>query len=1243
MAKRREPRVGPDHYLPVRRGTPSPTSSPAHSHFNSDNDDSDDTPHMAYNSPRRSTTGRRNTVASASGRPLRSESSESETEDKGAHPVVASGMTLQGSSPTRDNFLASAAAKTSSESTSRRRCPRGGSASNSDGLIGEREHIPRGYHSPPSRQSSRALLSAGTSAQTLAEPPSRPPGLDRRRLDEDVDMKASPSSERPIRQMDWAIDDRRRGEREGMQSSPETGDAGNDQVAKGAHQKMTVTMKSPTVADFREYPPMPKDFSPIYQTHTRNDSEPSSGGLRSGYSTPGGSDGEPSDDDYDWSGEEDLAEQQAKFADRMGGRKKDEGWGIKRVIKFLFTTLIGSTLLSCIIVTPPLIVHFVWFKANPNDHRRYVDKNVQAWMFWVAANVTISWFLALIVDVVPIFIQYFLVATWGHVSEAVKSRLEMYNSVKDTGKPAIYAASGIASWVIIFDHIYHLHTLDDEVTSAAAYTDRVYQVLLFFFFLVLIICIQKLLSHVIAWNFHQTAYKDRIEEVQKSLVVIEKLQQYRPKNYKRAHGAQTPMTTGYTFGNGMSEKEHARKLNNALRSALKNPSRLATPSAPDGDHDDYLSEAELPHILCSQSRAIQTRNSGRRVEGSICDSEEFTAATRDEERAHSPHRLSFQPNQSQPQHRYTTSAVSYPDSMRGNGQPQRPPLPRRQTDGEAAIRNAAKAIGKAVLHDARNLQGKQEVLLSWDVSSSQEAKRLARSIFRRLRDKHRKYLLPSDFYPAFPTRQEAEQAFNLFDKDGNGDLSRGEIKAKLVKTYQERRFLSRSLKDVGEALKTLDRILLIFACIIVAFISLSVFGVEVGNSLTSMYSLVIAASFVFKSSASRAFDAIMFLFVTHPYDTGDRVFIGLENLVVKKVGLFATVFQRADGTETYYFNSQLFNVFITNARRSDPTTENMTMEVGWKTPLEKLDALEKCINDWLSTEENRWYRPGTGVTLQHIVYQRYLTLTIGIPHNANWQDWAMRNARRTAFQAAVQYYCRQLGITGYEAPLPIVFQNADPSQIADSPALAKDGEDDIEVVNSPPSSPLNTPGEYHPPDDRSPMEGAVKPSTSPMLGFRPPEGVRHLARARKSHRSRKERLGAANAELVEQTMKTAQRGPSIGIVQASLKRNRLGSSSGCQWQCYRHPDAARSPALERSATPTLLLATGSHYRVLPVSAYPKRQTPKSLLSTLVELRGIKFRRSEVVLQLRSRFSSFHGGLLSPIHWLSRDSWKMEAT
>lgn len=57
------------------------------------------------------------------------------------------------------------------------------------------------------------------------------------------------------------------------------------------------------------------------------------------------------------------------------------------------------------------------------------------------------------------------------------------------------------------------------------------------------------------------------------------------------------------------------------------------------------------------------------------------------------------------------------------------------------------------------------------------------------------------------------------------------------------------------------------------------------------------------------------------------------------------------------------------------------MQVAWRTPLEKLDALEKCLNDWLAIEENRWFEPSTSVTLQQIDYQRHLSLTIGIGHN----------------------------------------------------------------------------------------------------------------------------------------------------------------------------------------------------------------------------------------------------------------------
>jgi len=61
--------------------------------------------------------------------------------------------------------------------------------------------------------------------------------------------------------------------------------------------------------------------------------------------------------------------------------------------------------------------------------------------------------------------------------------------------------------------------------------------------------------------------------------------------------------------------------------------------------------------------------------------------------------------------------------------------------------------------------------------------------------------------------------------------------------------------------------------------------------------------------------------------------------------------------------------------------ENLTMQVAWRTPLEKLDALEKNLNSWLATEKNRWFEPNTSITFQHLDFQRYLEITIGIAHN----------------------------------------------------------------------------------------------------------------------------------------------------------------------------------------------------------------------------------------------------------------------
>ncbi|KAJ7283418.1 hypothetical protein C8J57DRAFT_1171063 [Mycena rebaudengoi] len=159
-------------------------------------------------------------------------------------------------------------------------------------------------------------------------------------------------------------------------------------------------------------------------------------------------------------------------------------------------------------------------------------------------------------------------------------------------------------------------------------------------------------------------------------------------------------------------------------------------------------------------------------------------------------------------------------------------------------------------------------------------------------------------------RRRRTWSFRVFDKDNNGDLSRAELKTTLMKVYKERRFLSRAMRDVGAALKTLDKMLVLFALIIQFFISLSIFGVDVTSSLTSVYTIGIGASFIFKSAASSAFESLRYTDVVRTILTGDRCFIDDEAMVVKHMGLFATIFTRWDGTESYYFNSQLANKFM---------------------------------------------------------------------------------------------------------------------------------------------------------------------------------------------------------------------------------------------------------------------------------------------------------------------------------------------
>ncbi|KAL5527555.1 hypothetical protein ACEPAG_6356 [Sanghuangporus baumii] len=783
------------------------------------------------------------------------------------------------------------------------------------------------------------------------------------------------------------------------------------------------------------------------------------------------SDDEYEEDEYDWSTEDDLVdEEEKKFQEKIGG-KRERGTCMK-IIGFFLSTLVGSFITAGVIVAVAIAVRFLYYEQRNDDnrdHRRYITQNVEAWLYWAASNLLVSWFLAFLINILPGVVTWAIFIVWGHISESMKSRVELYRALHDTIKPAFYGGAAWVSWVILFQGIYHLYDGNNEDASRASYTPRLYQVVQFFFFLLLVLSIQRMLSHFIAYAFHRTAFKERLDELNFALKTIDHLKTYKPKYRSErssklfsGFGARSPF--GFRSGASTPYDEKSHFIT----------SRVETP---DPDDDGHAGDTE-DNSQSSKKGKGKLKHVRLKSGNSPVYSRPDSPAN-----ALSGHHVT----NSHEDHIYPPKIVNL-DS--------RPVTPvRRNSDSndELVVVQAGKALKKAVLSDARNITGKGDddvEGLGWTVGSTEEAKRVARSIYVAFKgDKRRNYLIPEDFHPAYKSNDEALEAFRVFDADHNGDISRPEIKRTIVRTYGERRSLARSMRDVGQALHSLDNVMLFAALVILFFISLSVFRVNVGTSLSSVYSLGIAASFIFKNTAKNMFDAIMFLFVTHPYDTGDRCFIDEENLVVKKMTLSATVFARADGTETYYFNSQLFSKMITNARRSGKTAELCVLFIDWRTPLEKLDALEKNLSDWLSTEENRWFDPTTSIVINRIECQRFMEISIGIPHNGTWQDWGLRLTRKTVFYAAATYYCRQLEIKYYLSPMPLTWAGYHDAAAA-------------------PPSPTSSSQQLEEP-------GASREDTKdlkPMLGFLPPPEKRdaQLLRARKSRSGKKGAIRAVD-------------------------------------------------------------------------------------------------------------------------------------
>ena len=112
----------------------------------------------------------------------------------------------------------------------------------------------------------------------------------------------------------------------------------------------------------------------------------------------------------------------------------------------------------------------------------------------------------------------------------------------------------------------------------------------------------------------------------------------------------------------------------------------------------------------------------------------------------------------------------------------------------------------------------------------------------------------------------------MFDKDGNGDISKREMRDAVRRIYKERRAITASLKvcisplhlglpltcyqDMGSVIAKLDAVLLATVLIVLVFICLLIFNRNnTIASLVPLATIVLGFSFIFGHSAQTLFES----------------------------------------------------------------------------------------------------------------------------------------------------------------------------------------------------------------------------------------------------------------------------------------------------------------------------------------------------------------------------------------------------
>ncbi|XP_022769276.1 mechanosensitive ion channel protein 6-like [Durio zibethinus] len=301
--------------------------------------------------------------------------------------------------------------------------------------------------------------------------------------------------------------------------------------------------------------------------------------------------------------------------------------------------------------------------------------------------------------------------------------------------------------------------------------------------------------------------------------------------------------------------------------------------------------------------------------------------------------------------------------------------------------------GQLATLDEQILNSDRDDESSVQIRSECQANEAAKKIFQNVAKPVYQCIYLTDIM-RFMGRDEALKALHLFGAGSEEDgISKASLNNWLVNAFRDRKALALSLNDTKTAVDELHNMLDVVVAIIIVVIWLIILGIPVTHFLVFISSQLLLVVFIFGNTCKTVFEAIIFLFIMHPFDVGDRCEVDGVQMVVEEMNILTTVFLRFDGQKIVYPNSVLSTKPIGNFYRSPDMVETIEFCIHVSTPSEKIVIMKERITEYIESQEHHWHKNPL-VVVTDVEDMNKLKFTVSSKHKMNYQNVPERLTRR---------------------------------------------------------------------------------------------------------------------------------------------------------------------------------------------------------------------------------------------------------